>query len=227
MMAMSMNLITTVIGFGMSATFVVFVCTRLICGRMRRDEARPMFELDSRIDIEQPERLVCGLEPVLVAAIPTMKFDQKAFSSIEDAQCSICLGEYQEGEELRIMPKCEHNFHLSCIDTWLRKRSTCPVCRLRLQASVLSKPAGTIAFGTSSSPEESEISMENSRRWLISGSNQSEQSRDNQENPEPAPDHSPGPTRLSLGNPGTSRRSNGEVIFLGLSQGLAFDPQRR
>ena len=27
-----------------------------------------------------------GLEPVLIAAIPTMKFDLEAFSSVEDAQ---------------------------------------------------------------------------------------------------------------------------------------------
>jgi hypothetical protein len=48
-----MNLITAVIGFGMSATFIVFVCTRIICGRLRRAESRPMFEIESRIDLEQ------------------------------------------------------------------------------------------------------------------------------------------------------------------------------
>lgn len=48
-----MNLITTVIGFGMSATFIVFVCTRLICGRIRGDRSRPMYEIESRIDLEQ------------------------------------------------------------------------------------------------------------------------------------------------------------------------------
>lgn len=48
-----MNLITTIIGFGMSATFIVFVCTRLICGRLRGVESRQMFEIDSRIDLEQ------------------------------------------------------------------------------------------------------------------------------------------------------------------------------
>lgn len=53
MMGAGMNLITTVIGFGMSATFIVFVCTRIICGRLRRAESRPMFEIQSRIDLEQ------------------------------------------------------------------------------------------------------------------------------------------------------------------------------
>lgn len=53
MMGSGMNLITTVIGFGMSATFIVFVCTRIICGRLRGVESRPMFEIETRIDPEQ------------------------------------------------------------------------------------------------------------------------------------------------------------------------------
>lgn len=54
MLGSSMNWITTVIGFAMSATFIVFICARLICGRMRRFESPPMFEIDSRmIDLEQ------------------------------------------------------------------------------------------------------------------------------------------------------------------------------
>ena len=53
LMGTGMNLITTIIGFGMSATFIVFVCTRIICGRLRRVESRPMFEIESRIDLEQ------------------------------------------------------------------------------------------------------------------------------------------------------------------------------
>lgn len=45
---------TTVIGFGMSATFIVFVCTRIICGRLRGGvESRMMYEIESRYDIEQ------------------------------------------------------------------------------------------------------------------------------------------------------------------------------
>lgn len=47
-------------------------------------------------------------------------------------RCSICLGEYQDKEMLRIMPICRHNFHLICIDVWLQKHSTCPICRLPL-----------------------------------------------------------------------------------------------
>ncbi|KAI3449156.1 hypothetical protein Pfo_005821 [Paulownia fortunei] len=162
-----MNLITTIIGFGMSATFIVFVCTRLICGRLRRMEAQQMLENDSRIDLELPEHRINGLEPVLVAAIPTMKFNREAFSSAEDAQCTICLSEYQEKEVLRIMPKCGHSFHLSCIDIWLRKQSTCPVCRLSVQDSAESKHVRTAALTTVQSFDSSEITLDRSQQWLL------------------------------------------------------------
>lgn len=52
MFGSGMNLITTIIGFGMSATFIVFICTRLICGRLRRMESRQMFEVGSRMEFE-------------------------------------------------------------------------------------------------------------------------------------------------------------------------------
>jgi hypothetical protein len=38
MLGSGLNLVTTVIGFGMSATFIVFVCARLICGRAVRPD---------------------------------------------------------------------------------------------------------------------------------------------------------------------------------------------
>jgi len=54
MLGSGTNLVTTVIGFGMSATFIVFVCTRIICGRLRGGvESRMVYEIESRIDVEQ------------------------------------------------------------------------------------------------------------------------------------------------------------------------------
>ncbi|XVE73929.1 hypothetical protein DITRI_Ditri11bG0158100 [Diplodiscus trichospermus] len=171
MFGSGMNLITTVIGFGMSATFIVFVCTRIICGRIRGAQSRQMFQTESRIDLEQPEPQVRGLAPVVVAAIPTLRFNLEAFGSIEDAQCSICLGEYQEKEVLRIMPKCGHNFHLSCIDVWLRKQSTCPVCRLPLQDSSGAKHIIPATFRmTTQSMDSPETSTDHSQQWLLPGS---------------------------------------------------------
>lgn len=42
--------------------------------------------------------------------------------------CVICLGEYEEGEEVRMLP-CMHLFHAPCVDQWLRVNRVCPVCK--------------------------------------------------------------------------------------------------
>ncbi|KAM8975839.1 E3 ubiquitin-protein ligase RNF43 [Pelodytes ibericus] len=41
--------------------------------------------------------------------------------------CAICLEEFAEGQDLRILPCC-HEYHLDCVDTWLRQNHTCPLC---------------------------------------------------------------------------------------------------
>ncbi|KAG8083955.1 hypothetical protein GUJ93_ZPchr0010g10557 [Zizania palustris] len=45
------------------------------------------------------------------------------------AECAICLSEFGEREEVRVMPQCGHGFHVACVDTWLRTNSSCPSCR--------------------------------------------------------------------------------------------------
>lgn len=47
----------------------------------------------------------------------------------ETAQCYICLVEYEEGDCIRILP-CNHEFHLTCVDKWLKEiHRVCPLCR--------------------------------------------------------------------------------------------------
>lgn len=48
----------------------------------------------------------------------------------EPADCSICLGCYAVGEQLRVLA-CGHYFHLRCVDPWILKhRNCCPLCLL-------------------------------------------------------------------------------------------------
>ncbi|KAL1329560.1 hypothetical protein AAHE18_12G050400 [Arachis hypogaea] len=151
MMGSDTTLVTTVIGFGMSATFIVFMCTRINCGRIRGSVESRMMHIrneDSYNFGSFPENHANDPEPELVMldAIPILKFNQEAFSAIEDTQCVICLADFREREVLRIMPKCNHTFHLSCIDIWLRKQSTCPVCRLPLKNSSEAKHVRIVTF---------------------------------------------------------------------------------
>eukprot|EP00771_Trimastix_marina_P003326 gnl/Trimastix_PCT/4567.p1 GENE.gnl/Trimastix_PCT/4567~~gnl/Trimastix_PCT/4567.p1 ORF type:complete len:202 (+),score=3.21 gnl/Trimastix_PCT/4567:63-668(+) len=42
--------------------------------------------------------------------------------------CPICLEQLQVGEWVRSLP-CLHRFHRGCIDTWLARDASCPVCK--------------------------------------------------------------------------------------------------
>ncbi|XP_062231286.1 uncharacterized protein LOC133928813 isoform X2 [Phragmites australis] len=42
------------------------------------------------------------------------------YQTEEAAQCYICLVEYEEGDCVRILP-CNHEFHLTCVDKWLKE----------------------------------------------------------------------------------------------------------
>ena len=49
-------------------------------------------------------------------------------SEMESGRCSICLEDFQIGDSVRTIP-CFHEFHMQCIDRWLREQATCPICK--------------------------------------------------------------------------------------------------
>ncbi|KAK1374977.1 RING-type E3 ubiquitin transferase [Heracleum sosnowskyi] len=72
-----------------------------------------------------------GLDEVVIKSITVFKY-KKGDGLIEGTDCSVCLNEFQESENLRLLPKCSHAFHVMCIDTWLRSHSNCPLCRANI-----------------------------------------------------------------------------------------------
>lgn len=123
----------TVIGFTVSTLFIVFVCTRLVCARIHLNASRRSFLIASRSDLSGLERGLHGVEPLVVANFPTKKYSDEYFSSMRNAQCTVCLADYHSEDILRILPYCGHSFHVTCIDIWLHQHSTCPVCRISLR----------------------------------------------------------------------------------------------
>uniref|UniRef100_A0A803PDC5 RING-type E3 ubiquitin transferase n=1 Tax=Cannabis sativa TaxID=3483 RepID=A0A803PDC5_CANSA len=69
-----------------------------------------------------------GLPQSVIDSITACKY-KKDDGLIEGTDCSVCLSEFEEDETLRLLPKCSHAFHVSCIDTWLRSHKNCPLCR--------------------------------------------------------------------------------------------------
>ncbi|MED6110008.1 hypothetical protein PIB30_038907 [Stylosanthes scabra] len=49
--------------------------------------------------------------------------------NIPGTECPICLGEFEKGDKVRMLPECKHGFDVRCIDTWLVSHSSCPNCR--------------------------------------------------------------------------------------------------
>ncbi|XWS19987.1 hypothetical protein CRYUN_Cryun31cG0063000 [Craigia yunnanensis] len=72
-------------------------------------------------------RVTKGLDPTILASVPVLMFRQEEFK--EGLECAVCLSELVEGDKARLLPKCNHGFHVDCIDMWFQSHSTCPLCR--------------------------------------------------------------------------------------------------
>ena len=66
-----------------------------------------------------------------IEAISVVKITEDDVS--KESICSICLLEYEVGEEARML-SCggNHKFHQICLFTWLESKKTCPMCREEL-----------------------------------------------------------------------------------------------
>lgn len=90
---------------------------------------RPLHE--SVDDLEAARVVHTGMKRKALRALPTTVYGAAGWK-LPDTDCPICLTEFVEGEEVRILPRCNHGFHVRCIDTWLSSNSSCPTCRQNL-----------------------------------------------------------------------------------------------
>ncbi|CAN6448328.1 unnamed protein product [Victoria cruziana] len=104
----------------------------------------------TRDSFKRSPKLIRGATEEQISRLPVWKFSEISVSSNDSdedcaeklsigrqpkdtgSECSICLAEYKEKEEVRELP-CSHTFHLRCINKWLRIISSCPLCKQHLQ----------------------------------------------------------------------------------------------
>ncbi|KAL6491769.1 hypothetical protein OROGR_034134 [Orobanche gracilis] len=68
-----------------------------------------------------------GLNPIVLKTLPVVVYDPNEFR--DGLKCAVCLCEVSKGEKTRLLPKCNHGFHLDCIDMWFQSHPTCHLCR--------------------------------------------------------------------------------------------------
>ncbi|CAK8578922.1 unnamed protein product [Lathyrus sativus] len=76
-----------------------------------------------------PQSVNKGIKKKALRTFPTVSYSTELKLPGLDTECVICISEFTKGEKVRILPKCNHGFHVRCIDKWLKAHSSCPKCR--------------------------------------------------------------------------------------------------
>ena len=66
-----------------------------------------------------------GLSLKEIENIQSVTFDPVVHGSCDT--CAVCLSEFDEGQQCRKL-QCNHLYHQSCIDEWLKVSTRCPLC---------------------------------------------------------------------------------------------------
>mmetsp|Transcript_26827 Transcript_26827/g.29911 ORF Transcript_26827/g.29911 Transcript_26827/m.29911 type:complete len:464 (+) Transcript_26827:32-1423(+) len=68
-------------------------------------------------------------DPKAVENLPTIILTHD--HALMGGDCCVCLSSFSEGDEILLLP-CKHSFCKECIQPWLRKHNSCPLCRFEL-----------------------------------------------------------------------------------------------
>jgi hypothetical protein len=97
--------------------------------REGRDSFRTLF-VDSEALAHRGRRhdpRVIGLPEEYINALPTITLAPDWSDPEGPSMCVICQDDLQPGDVVKSLP-CKHQFHSKCIDEWLHRSGTCPMC---------------------------------------------------------------------------------------------------
>ncbi|KAL5205496.1 hypothetical protein ABZP36_033705 [Zizania latifolia] len=135
---LTVSLLSAFIFLSLAIATVLLYRRRLVLRRRRRAATAPLHR-DEGFGDEDDETGGGGGEEHHVWYVRTEGLDEATIASIATVEyrvgvgwggdCAVCLGEFRDGELVRLLPRCAHPFHAPCIDTWLRSHVNCPLCR--------------------------------------------------------------------------------------------------
>ncbi|KAK3084490.1 hypothetical protein FSP39_014309 [Pinctada imbricata] len=79
---------------------------------------------------DNESELETSLRQLAYQALSVMKTKKCRDTSGIDI-CAICLERFYPKQKLRVLP-CYHEYHTKCVDPWLVKNRTCPLCKLNI-----------------------------------------------------------------------------------------------
>ncbi|WCJ35047.1 RING/U-box superfamily protein [Euphorbia peplus] len=104
---------------GMSAVFLVYICLLWYAANDHPDVPMPVKPAAQK-----------GLSAAELEKLPKITGKELVLGT----ECAVCLDEIEGEQPARLVPGCNHGFHVECADAWLCKHSVCPVCRGKLDA---------------------------------------------------------------------------------------------
>lgn len=114
----------------------------LLQGRLVREQLAPTAFIDyswqvrvanisyARMQATYDRVLSRGLSAESLEKLPHHVITDEGKTRLDGSSCcSICLQDFEVGETVRSLRRCHHMFHLTCVDKWLLRHDSCPVCR--------------------------------------------------------------------------------------------------
>ena len=120
----------------MAIVCIMTMRSRLNRRRHEMDMHMHVAQATQDVRLSQAQQFRERTQRVLEEIVP-FEYDEKdgASMSFSNSTCSICLGEFESGEELRRL-QCQHCFHSDCVASWLNVKHTCPLCVAPVSSSV-------------------------------------------------------------------------------------------
>ena len=70
-------------------------------------------------------------DAAIVSELPENEIDDINKLDNDKKNCVICMEDFKNGDKSTNLP-CLHMFHTNCIQSWLKKQNTCPICKFKL-----------------------------------------------------------------------------------------------
>lgn len=108
--------LTCSLGFHFLLRYVFIRCSRLL-------------DSESNANSSTTSGKSSGIKKKALRDFPVVNYSTELKLPSLNTECVICLSIFLPGERVRMLAKCNHGFHVHCIDKWLRSHSSCPKCR--------------------------------------------------------------------------------------------------